>query len=163
MAETVRKSAAYVGPPISEMPAALGFLLSEANWQRSREKMTAPQGTVLLPGDFVTETGTKATAAGSVAAISAYAYDASQGPVDIAVIARDAEVTDAYLLYGEMDPAAVNTQLATLGIIVREGVLPNTQAAGFGTPGTMNPDSTETGIPSGNDTAPGGGNGGASD
>jgi hypothetical protein len=148
MADTVRKSAAYVGPPIGEGPWNIAFLLSEAEWQRSRDVIReVPQGTVLLPGDFIAASGEKATGAGDIVGISLYGYDAKQGPIDIAVVSRDCEVTDAYLMYGELDPTTVNEALKALGIIVREGVLPNTRPAGFGTPGTMADEGVETGIP----------------
>jgi len=44
---------------------------------------------------------------------------------------RDAEVIDAYLQYGTLDPVAVAAQLATLGIIVRPAVLRNVMPPSF--------------------------------
>jgi hypothetical protein len=106
MAATVRNSAAYVGPPIGEGPWNIAFLLSEAEGQRSRDVIKGvPPGTVLLPGDFIAASGEKATAPDEIVGISLYGYDAKEGPIDIAAVSRDCEVTDAYLMYGELEPA----------------------------------------------------------
>jgi hypothetical protein len=99
------------------------FLVSEANLYRSREIITIPEGADWLsPGALLTMAGASA-AAGNVAAILMYPTDPTRGPVQAVVIARDAEVNDAYLLYGGLDRAAVNASLAEHGIIVRPGVL----------------------------------------
>lgn len=99
------------------------FLLSEAEGYRSREVITIPQGDTPMPvGSLVTMAGAAATAA-TVDAILMYPADPRGGAVRVTAIARDAEVNDAYLVYGALAQAAVNTRLGTLGIIVRPGVL----------------------------------------
>jgi head decoration protein D len=99
------------------------FLVSEANLYRSREVITIPEGADgLSPGALLTMAGASATAANAEAVLM-YPTDPTRGPVQAVVIARDAEVNDAYLLYGDLDRAAVNASLAKHGIIVRPGVL----------------------------------------
>ena len=99
------------------------FLVSEANLYRSRDVVTIPEGAEpLQPGMLVTMAGAAATA-GDVEAILMYPVDPRFGAVPAVVIARDAEVNDAYLLYGELDRQAVNARLAEAGIIVRQGIL----------------------------------------
>jgi hypothetical protein len=99
------------------------FLVSEANLYRSREVVTIPEGAEpLSPGMLVTMAGAAATA-GDVEAILMYPVDPRFGAVPAVVIARDAEVNDAYLIYGGLDRAAVNARLAEAGIIVRQGIL----------------------------------------
>ena len=134
MAVPVIKSAAHI-PGADQMfqgPRTLAFLNSEAVSYRSREVIQVPQGSVSLwPGSFVDATGAPAATAGVIAGINCYAVNPNDGPVNVTCIVRDAEVTDAYLMYGALDPTAVNARLATLGIIVRQGVLPNTRPGGF--------------------------------
>jgi hypothetical protein len=123
---------------LGEGPWTAAFLLS-AVFYRSFDVITLPGGEgaqVLQPGDFVTADGSKASAAGDIIGISMRAYDPTDGPVDAVLVTRDAEVTDAYLLYGELDAAEVNAALKEHGIIVRAAVLPESIQAGFGTPGT---------------------------
>jgi hypothetical protein len=129
----VRDSAAHIPGAglVGEGPRNIDFLLSEANPSRSRGVITLPQGDEpRLPGSFVAADGSPATAA-NIVGILLYGYRPVDGPVDAAVLLRDAEVTDAYLMYGALAPAAVNARLETLGIIVRAGVLANVKSVGF--------------------------------
>jgi Bacteriophage lambda head decoration protein D len=108
---------------IDEEKRVADFLVSEANLYRSREVITIPEGeTVLSPGALLTMAGVPG-AAGNVDAILMYPVDPRRGPVQATVIVRDAEVNDAYLIYGDLEREAVNTGLAEHGIIVRPGVL----------------------------------------
>lgn len=118
------------------------FLVSEANLYRSREVITIPQGPdPLLVGSLVTLAGAVATA-GNADAILMYPVDPRSGPVRVTAVVRDAEVNDAYLVYGTLDQAAVNERLATHNIIVRPGVM----AQSIITPATAeNLDSQATG------------------
>jgi len=109
------------------------FVLSWANSYRSLEFMNIPEQPNLLPvGTFLDVNGVQATAAGAIVYILCYPVDARPGVDRATVLARDAEVCDAYLAYGTMDRTAVNTHLRTqLNIIVREAVLPNAANATF--------------------------------
>lgn len=144
-------------PPIQEPPRALEFLFSEANGYRSREKVViAGPGVVgslppaatripLLPGTLLypmlvagAPNGyhlpvTIGTQSSDVNAILMYPVDARDGDVEAAVIIRDAEVNDAYLLYAIATTAgtpftqaeidAANGALRANSVIVRLGVL----------------------------------------
>ena len=135
MAAPIIKSAAHIpgAGKLDSPPRTLDFLLNEANGERSRDVMQVPQAPPpgLWPGSFVDITGAPAATAGAIVGILCYATNPADGPVNVTVIARDAEVTDAYLHYGALDPVAVNTQLATKGIIVRAGVFKNVTPPGF--------------------------------
>lgn len=143
-APPIIKSAAHIPAAgmMNSPPLTLDFVLSEATSYRSREVIQIPQGaTGLWVGTFLDNTGAPAAAAGSIAGITCYSYNPTDGPVNATCIVRDAEVIDAYLQYGALDPVAVNTHLATLGIIVRAAVLPNVMGATFA------PDEPPTGPP----------------
>lgn len=103
------------------------FLLSEAPGYRSREAITAAAGNYPV-GSLFTLTGAVATAA-NADCISLYPISSAQTDRRIAVIARDAEVTDAYINYGALDQTATNTRLLTRNIVVRQGVLAQAQVA----------------------------------
>ena len=115
---------------IEEAKWVADFIISEAEGSRSRDVVTIPQGDALvLPGTLLDASGAPAGAAAEAAAILVgqadnNPLDPRAGPVRAVAIARDAEVNDAYLVYGEMARDAVNQALAEHGIIVREGVLP---------------------------------------
>jgi hypothetical protein len=116
-------------------PRSVEFLLSEAEGYRSREVVQIPQGAVgLWPGTFVDAAGAPIAAAGeaNVAGILAYAVNPVDGPVNATVFVRDCEVTDAYLMYGALNVATINSTLAAKGVIVRAAVLKNVQSATFG-------------------------------
>jgi hypothetical protein len=136
MAVPVIKSAAHI-PGAAQMfqgPRTGDFLLSAAVSYRALDVIQIPQGAVgMWPGTFITAAGAPIAAAGeaTIAGILVYAVNPVDGPVNATVITRDAEVIDAYLMYGTLDPVAVNAQLATLGIIVRAAVLPNVRSGGF--------------------------------
>jgi Bacteriophage lambda head decoration protein D len=137
MAVPVIKSAAHI-PGTSAMvapPLTLDFLLSEATSYRSRQVIQIPQGGAgMWPGSFITAAGAPVNAAGgeaTIAGITCYAYNPVDGAVNATCIVRDAEVIDAYLQYGTLDPVAVAAHLATLGIIVRPAVLRNVMPPSF--------------------------------
>jgi hypothetical protein len=132
-APPIIKSAAHI-PGASQMnqsPRTLDFLLSEAQGDRSRDVIQVTGPTGLWPGSLVDATGVAAATPAAIVGILAYATNPVDGPYNQTVIARDAEVIDAYLVYGALDPVATNAQLATLGIVVRAAVLPNTQPPSF--------------------------------
>jgi hypothetical protein len=112
-------------PPLVQEAAAFDadFLISEANLYRSRETITVPQGAAILrPGTLLTLAGASATAANADGLLM-FAVDPRRGPVRGVLVARDAEVRDANILYGALDRAAVNARLATRNILVRAAVL----------------------------------------
>lgn len=109
------------------------FVVSLARGNRSLETLIVPQGEASLqPGALLAADGTAAGAAGDIAGILWALTDPSGGPVRVTIVARDAEVNDAYLVYGEIAREAANTALAQLGIIVRAGVLAQSIPTPFG-------------------------------
>jgi hypothetical protein len=108
-------------------------VLSLSNWQRSLEFVNVPVQPDLLPvGSFVDADGLLATAPANIRYIVCYPVDATVGVDRVTVVARDAEVKDAYLAYGTLPRNAVNTHLRdNLNIIVREGVLPTAMNSTF--------------------------------
>jgi hypothetical protein len=153
-------------PPIDQLPRALDFIVSEANGYRSREKVvllqspTPDTAIILQPGTLLYAQGAElatpvltgyylpVTAAGiagppsqinAISAILMYPTDTRDGDVEVAVIQRDAEVNDAYLLYGlsliggaAFDPDEVIAARAALlnnRIIVRPGVFAQSMVA----------------------------------
>jgi Bacteriophage lambda head decoration protein D len=134
MAAPIR-SAAHIpaARQLNSGPATKDFIISDSG-NLSYDVIQLPQGAAgLWPGTFITAAGVPVAAAGeaTIAGITCYAYNVTDGPVNATVLTRDAEVVDAYLQYGALDVAAVNTRLAALGIIVRPGVLKNVQPASF--------------------------------
>jgi hypothetical protein len=128
------KSAAHIPAtsPMNSPPRTADWLLSDSVSHRSFEVIQMPQGAAgVWTGSFVDNTGAPAATPAAIHGILLYSTNPTDGPVNATVLVRDAEVIDAYLQYGAMDPVAVNTQLATLGIIVRAAVLPNVQGATF--------------------------------
>jgi hypothetical protein len=139
-------SAADTGAPdVHQPPADWQFLLTEAQGYRSRETITLVQSpNPWLPGTFITAAGTMATTAAGIQGILAAGCNTVTGPRAATVIVRDAEVNDAYLMFNALDPDAVATELIKSGIVIRQGVLPNTAK------GTFNPAAAldiATGIP----------------
>jgi hypothetical protein len=120
---------------VTEGPHAGNFILSEAAGQRSRENVTLLSGEVIFAGTVLAKVSTKYVpyhaAAGNgsgsdtALAVSINNVDATGGDVEIAVIARDAEVNGYQLRYEntspDADPDAVAVQLKAVGIIVRWG------------------------------------------
>lgn len=110
-------------------------LLSEANFHRSRDKVTIVSGAgVLVPGTVlgkITASGKykPATATGSdggqtAAAVLLYPVDATSADVEVAAITRDAEWISSQLTYGatiddDTKKAAARAQLAAVNIIAR--------------------------------------------
>lgn len=120
---------------LTEGRHAAEFILSEANGHRSRENGTLVSGQDLAAGTVLMDNGagklTALTAAGTAADLDGEAVgillaatDASDGDVEAAYIARDAEVNGNSLTYptestaGGEETAAI-ASLALLGIIVR--------------------------------------------
>jgi hypothetical protein len=114
------------------------FLLSEANFHRSRDEATIASGSgVVAPGTVlgrVTDGGklvpsANAEVVGSeggetAVAIALYGCDATDGDQKIAIISRDAEVNGHVLTFdasvdNDAKRAAKVAQLAEAGIIVR--------------------------------------------
>jgi hypothetical protein len=99
--------------------------MSEAPGQRSRENMTLAEGEVVSAGQVLEASGGNvvAYAGGTAMGVSLNNVDATDAPVLIAVIARDAEVNGYELLYTagspEVDVTAADDDLADVGIIVR--------------------------------------------
>jgi hypothetical protein len=111
-------------------PRTMDFLLSDSVSHRSFEMIQIPQGAAgLWTGTLVDATGVAAATPAVIAGILCYSTNPTDGPVNATVLVRDAEVIDAYLQYGALDPVACNAQLKTLGIIVRAAVLRNVQGA----------------------------------
>jgi hypothetical protein len=125
-------------PVMTNRIRAGGFVQSEANFARSRDKVTLAGGT---GGPGVVYAGTvlgKLTAGGEYAPSPATGSDGSQtaiailwddadttnGDVEVAILARDAEVRAADLTFDasvndDTKKGAKYTQLAAVGIIVR--------------------------------------------
>lgn len=117
---------------------SLEFLLSEANGSRSRETGVLKETETVIPGTIlVWDSGkleaTEGALDGSddldedIAGIAAYAVDASDDDMPITYIARDAEVSEAALVWPAVDGdgkkrAALKVALGTIGIQVREGL-----------------------------------------
>lgn len=118
---------------IVEYGHAGGFIMTEANGKRSRDNVTLVSGQVVKAGQVLG----KITSGGKYAAhdnnagtgievakaISINDADATGGDVEIAVIARDAEVNGNELVYLVTSPPASSdaaaADLALVGIIVR--------------------------------------------
>ena len=115
-----------------------GFIISEANPYRTREKVTIAGGTggaglvyagtvlgkLTSGGEYVPSPASGADGSQTAVAILWEDVDATAGDVVAAIIARDAEVRAADLTYAasvDTDPEkeAKWTQLAAVGIIVR--------------------------------------------
>lgn len=111
------------------------FLLSEANFHRSRDAIILAKGSgIVEPGTvlaLITATGKYKPAAatgedGSETAIAVNLYGADTGAADVpvAAITRDAEIKAVSLVYGatlddDAKKLAARAQLAAVGIISR--------------------------------------------
>lgn len=111
------------------------FLLSEANFHRSRDTITIVSGAgVIAPGTVlakITASGKykPSTATGSdggetAVAVNLYGVDATSADVKVAAITRDAEIKAFALAYDatvndDTKKAAKRVQLAAVGIISR--------------------------------------------
>ena len=98
------------------------FVISEANLYRSRDFVTVAQG-MQMPAGTLMNGNTAASAANAITSILMQPVDSRAGTVRALVLARDAEVNDAYIVYGSFAAGTVNTTLAGLRIYVRPGVL----------------------------------------
>lgn len=123
---------------LTESARNAGFILSEANGNRSRENGTVASGQNLAAGTVLMDNGagllTALTAAGTAGdldgdavGILLNAVDASDDDVEGAYIARDAEVNGNSLTYPTEstaggEKAATIASLAMLGIIVRNEI-----------------------------------------
>lgn len=116
-----------------QQPENWGPVLSWANSYRSLEMCEIPQQPDFLPaGSFVDREGMKAATVGDIYYITMQSVDPTVGPDRITVVARDAEVRDAYLAYGALPRDQVNDRLRTeCNIIVREAIVPNVMNADF--------------------------------
>jgi hypothetical protein len=122
-------------PVLTEGPRPGEFIMSEANWHRSRDNITivagsgkvAP-GTVLgkitASGKYAPSPATGSDGSQTGAAINIHAVDATSVDVKVAAFTRDAEVNGKCLAYeatvnDDTKKAAKATHLAAAGIIVR--------------------------------------------
>lgn len=127
----------------SETPRNCGFVLSEANGNRSRDNVTLEggftdagvlkAGTVLgkltSGGKYVASPASGADGSQTAVAVLLYETDISDGDVDAAVLSSDAEVNGGELEYEatvdtDNEIAAKATQLLAVGIKVRSAVAP---------------------------------------
>jgi hypothetical protein len=97
------------------------FLLAEEG--ESREIIIGPPRS-MRPGQLLNAFGLEALIPVEIAAILLKSTTDTGLLQENLVIARNAEVNDGYLVYGAMNPAAVNARLAQLGIIARPAPLP---------------------------------------
>lgn len=118
---------------LTETGHAGGFIMSEANGHRSRENVTLVSGQVVKAGEvlgIITSGGKYATydnqasdGTQAAKAVSINDADASDGDIEIAVIARDAEVNGNELVFSgnssPTDNTAGEADLLAVGIIVR--------------------------------------------
>lgn len=120
---------------LSEGRHAGEFVMSEANFHRSRDNIVIVSGSgKLVPGTVlgkITATGkyapspdTGATGVQVGAAVLLYAVDATSADAAVSAITRDAEINGKTLTYEATvndgtKQAAKNAQLAAVGIIVR--------------------------------------------
>jgi hypothetical protein len=133
------------------IPGPGGFLASEANGMRSREKVTIAAGQNLKSGTLVTLAGGKysaTAAAGTTHGILFGSVNATAADKPGVIIARDAEVVDAELGYpagsGAPEKATFNGQLATIGIIVRAAVVTPAAIAQMDEPAEQPPEEPAT-------------------
>jgi len=118
---------------LTETTHAGGFIMSEANGQRSRDTVTVLSGQDLEAGavlgkktsggKYVAYNSNAGTGEETAVAILIAKCDATGGDTKAAVIARDAEVNGDELLYQTTSPAqdtaGAATDLASVGIVVR--------------------------------------------
>lgn len=119
-------------PVLNEIALNQGFIVSEANGQRSRATIkiavsnrSLPPGTLLKGNADANppETFTVAAAATDANAVLMNWTDASTTVAQGAAMVRDCELADAFIVSGTLDIAAVAANLALKGIILRRGVL----------------------------------------
>lgn len=116
----------------TETGHAAGFIISEANGNRSRDNVTLVSGAVVLAGQVlgIITSGGKydkydnqdSDGTQAAAAISINDADATLGDLTIAVISRSAEVNGDELVYLTASPTDVTGAIAdlkALGIVVR--------------------------------------------
>jgi len=122
-------------PVLTEGPRPGEFIMSEANWHRSRDTITivagsgiVKPGTVLgkvtASGKYAPSAATGSDGAQTGAAINIYGVDATSVDVKVTAFTRDAEVNGKCLFYeatvnDDTKKLAKATQLASVGIIVR--------------------------------------------
>lgn len=110
-------------------------LLSEANFHRSRDKITILSGQgkldpgailakVTASGKYVISAATGSDGSQTAVAVLLYPVDATSADVDVAAITRDAEWNVNTLTYGatlndDAKKLAARNQLAAVGIITR--------------------------------------------
>jgi Bacteriophage lambda head decoration protein D len=102
------KSAAHIPAtsPMNSPPRTMDFLLSDSVSHRSFEVIQIPQGAAgLWTGTLVDAIGVAAATPTVIAGILCYSTNPTDGPVNATVLVRDAEVIDAYLQYGALDPS----------------------------------------------------------
>lgn len=111
------------------------FLLSEANFHRSRDKAVIASGSGVLAagavlgkitasGKFKASTATGSDGGQTAVAVLLESVDATSADVEVAIISRQAEIKGFALSYDatvddDTKKAAKATQLAAVGIIVR--------------------------------------------
>lgn len=111
------------------------FLLSEANFHRSRDNIVVASGAGVLAagtilakvtasGKYVPAAATGSDGTQTAVAVLLRGVDATSADVPVAAITRDAEVKGPVLVYGttlndDTKKGAARTQLAAVGIISR--------------------------------------------
>lgn len=122
-------------PVLTEGPRPGEFIMSEANWHRSRDTIVIASGsgkvapgTVLgkltASGKYVPSPATGSDGSQTGVALPIHGVDATSADVRVAAITRDAEVNGKCLAYeatvnDDTKKNAKATQLAAVGIIVR--------------------------------------------
>ncbi len=122
-------------PPLTEGPRPGEFIMSEANWHRSRDTITIVAGSgKVLPGTvlgkvtasskYAPSPATGSDGAQTGVAINLYGVDATSVDVKVTAFTRDAEVNGKCLAYeatvnDDTKKLAKAAQLAAAGIIVR--------------------------------------------
>ena len=105
-----------------------GLVISEANGMRSRSWGKVAKGAgKLLAGTPMAGTNTLtpivATAEATTSCILLYSIDATNYDVEVAVMKRDCELNEAYLITDGLNTSTVLTALNANGVIVRAAVL----------------------------------------
>ena len=106
------------------------FLISKAHGNRSMAEVTLTEGEVVQAGQvlgkvtsggkYVAYNNGAGDGSQTAVAISLHAYDATDSDLQIAVVARDAEViADALVYETDADEAAAIVDLAAVGIFAR--------------------------------------------
>jgi head decoration protein D len=105
-----------------------GLVISEAEGSRSRGWGTiASGGGKMVAGTLLAGTTTLTAVAtpneATITSVLLYSIDATNQAVEVAVLRRDCEINEGYVVWDGLVAATVITTLAALGIVVRPGAL----------------------------------------